>query len=390
MCSLWAETTRKSVDSSEDGDPTGCGNAARVLRCETHARAWTPAPATQPKSNLQQPPPKDNQVKIGVFCSGGDAPGMNACVRGVVRCAAANDHEVVGIRRGYQGLLEEDFFRDREGAPRLHPRNVAGWGQLGGARLRSSRSKDFRSADGQQRAADVLRKHKIDALIPIGGDGTFHGCVKLSSRWDGSVIGCPGTIDNDLVGTDFTIGFSTAVQTAVEAVDKIRDTAESHERMFLIEVMGRHSGFIAVHTAIAGGAEAVCIPETPTDLDTLLTQLRLLKRRGKSSIMLVVAEGDEGGGAAALNAQLQAVDCPFSTRVVVLGHLQRGGSPSPDDRILGSQLGAFAVEAIQSGHSGCMAGRLGNELTLTPFADTYRGHKPIPASLLELLEILAN
>ena len=329
-------------------------------------------------------------MRIGVFCSGGDAPGMNACVRGVVRTAISAGHEVVGIKRGYQGLLDEEFWQGPTGTMQLGRRDVVGWVQLGGAILRSSRSDEFRTEAGQQKAAEILRTHRIDALVPIGGDGTFHGAVALSKLWNGRIVGCPGTIDNDLIGSDFTIGFSTAVQTAVEAVDKIRDTAESHERMFLIEVMGRHSGFIAVHTAIGCGAEAVCIPETPTDIEAIVRHLGVLRDRGKASIMMIVAEGDERGGAEELNAQLQAANCPFSTRVAVLGHLQRGGQPSPADRILGSQLGAFAVQSLLAGENGVMAGRIGNDLVLTPFQDTYQQHKPIPSNLLDLLEVLAT
>ncbi len=329
-------------------------------------------------------------MRIGVFCSGGDAPGMNACVRAVVRAALSEGHEVVGIRRGYQGLLEEDFWQSHAGAQRISLRDVSGWVQRGGAMLRSSRSDEFRTEVGQQRAAEVLTKHRINALIPIGGDGTFHGAVALARYWDGLIVGCPGTIDNDLIGSDFTIGFATAVQTAVEAVDKIRDTAESHERMFLIEVMGRHSGFIAVHTALGCGAEAVCIPETTTEIEAILRRLAVLKKRGKGSVMMIVAEGDEEGSADVLNQRLQAAGCPFPSRVVILGHLQRGGRPSPQDRILASQLGAFAVQSILEGKTGAMAGRLGHELVLTPFEETYAEHKPIPSNLLQLLDVLAS
>ena len=249
-------------------------------------------------------------MRIGVFCSGGDAPGMNSCVRAVVRAAIAAGHEVVGVRRGYQGLLDEDFYVGQRGASQMQLRSVSDWTRHGGAFLRSSRSEEFRTPQGLQKAAEILAKHEIDALVPIGGDGTFRGAMALAEHWDGRIVGCPGTIDNDLLGTDFTIGFSTAVSTAVDAVDKIRDTAESHERMFLIEVMGRHSGFIAVHTALASAAETVCIPETPTDLDEIVRNLRALKDRGKTSIMMIVAEGDERGGAQILYEQLKAANCP--------------------------------------------------------------------------------
>ena len=329
-------------------------------------------------------------MRIGLFCSGGDAPGMNACVRAAVRAGIAAGHEMVGIRRGYQGLLEEDFFVTREGHPVMTLRSVSDWARHGGTFLRSSRSDIFRTTAGQQQAAENLTRHGIDALIPIGGDGTFHGAVALSEYWDGQIVGCPGTIDNDLQGTDFTIGFSTAVSTAVEAVDKIRDTAESHERMFLVEVMGRHSGYIAVYTAVGAGAETVCIPETNTELDSIVANLQALRERGKTSVMMVVAEGDEGGGATAMEERLQNAGCPFSTRVVILGHLQRGGAPTPEDRILASQLGHWAIRVIGAGRSGVMVGREGALLRETPFAQTYAEHRPIPQDLLELVATLSR
>ncbi|MFP8871136.1 MAG: ATP-dependent 6-phosphofructokinase [Myxococcota bacterium] len=329
-------------------------------------------------------------MRIGAFCSGGDAPGMNACVRAVVRRAVSEGHEVVGIHRGYQGLLDEDFFINLAGDAKMVLRSVSDWSRLGGARLRSSRSDAFRTLEGQQQAIANLDKHRIEALVPIGGDGTFHGAVDLGRQWSGRIVGCPGTIDDDLIGTDFTIGFSTAVQTAVEAVDKIRDTAESHERMFLIEVMGRHSGFIAVHTALAAGAECVCIPETRTDVAAITKQLCALKSRGKSSIMMIVAEGDQEGDVAQLVKQLKAAGNPFSTRCIVLGHLQRGGIPTPEDRLLASTVGDFAVESILNGKTGVMAGIVGGHRHLTPFEETYAEHKPIPPKHLALIERMSN
>ena len=329
-------------------------------------------------------------MKIGVFCSGGDAPGMNACVRAVVRSAMGAGHQVVGIRRGYQGLLDEDFFINPAGQPLMTLRCVSDLSKLGGTILASSRSDEFRSEAGQEKAAGLLKKHAIDALVPIGGDGTFHGAVALAQRWDGQIVGCPGTIDNDLLGSDYTIGFATAVQTAVEAVDKLRDTAESHYRMFLVEVMGRHSGYIALYTALAAGAEVVAIPETPTDVTEIIEQLKILKSRGKHSIMIVVSEGDEMGGAENLNANLCKAGCPFQTRILTLGHLQRGGSPAPADRILASRLGDFAVRAILDGQTGAMAGEVKGELVLTPFRETYDHHKPLPEGFVRLLETLAN
>ena len=329
-------------------------------------------------------------MRIGVFCSGGDAPGMNACVRAVARSAISAGHEVIGIRRGFQGLLDEDFLTTADVKPLMTLRSVSDLSKLGGTILRSSRSDEFRTEAGQKKAAGNLRKHGINALIPIGGDGTFHGAVALAKYWDGQIVGCPGTIDNDLIGTAFTIGFATAVDTAVDAVDKLRDTAESHERMFLVEVMGRHSGYIALYTALAGGAEVVAIPETTTDIVGILDQLTALKNRGKKSIMVIVAEGDEYGSAEKLNGDLVAAGCPFPTRVVTLGHLQRGGSPVPADRILASRVGDFAVRSILAGHTGAMSGELSGKLVLTPFEETYAQHKPVPEEFVALLQTLAT
>ncbi|MBB75786.1 MAG: 6-phosphofructokinase [Planctomycetaceae bacterium] len=329
-------------------------------------------------------------MRIGVFCSGGDAPGMNACVRAIVRAGIVGGHEMIGIRRGYQGLLDEDLFITRDGERQMTLRSVSDWARHGGTFLRSSRSEAFRSLAGQQQAAEILTRHRIDALIPIGGDGTFHGAVALAQHWPGQIVGCPGTIDNDLQGTDFTIGFSTAVATAVAAVDKIRDTAESHERMFLVEVMGRHSGYIAVHTAIGAGAETICIPETETDIGGIVGNLQVLRQRGKTSVMMVVAEGDEGGGAEALQQRLQAAGCPYSTRVVILGHLQRGGTPTPEDRLLASQLGHWAIRALGAGSTGVMVGRVGASLCEVPFEETYARQRTIPEDLLELVATLSH
>jgi 6-phosphofructokinase 1 len=329
-------------------------------------------------------------MRIGVFCSGGDAPGMNACLRAVVRAAVGAGHEVIGIRRGYQGLLDEDFYVHSDGQPRMPLRSVSDILRWGGTIIRTSRCQEFFSDEGQQKAAAILQKHKVDALLPIGGDGTFRGAVALARYWPGQVIGCPGTIDNDLIGSDYTIGFHTAVGTAVDAVDKLRDTAASHERLFIIEVMGRHSGYIALYTALMAGAEIACLPETVATVDAINRRICELKGRGKSSLLVIVAEGDETGGAMRLHEQLKATSCPFSTRVVILGHVQRGGSPSPVDRLLGSRLGDFAVRSILAGHSGAMAGEVGGKLLLTPLADTFAAHRPVPLELIELLDRLSR
>jgi 6-phosphofructokinase 1 len=269
-------------------------------------------------------------------------------------------------------------------------RSVSDLARVGGTILHSRRSQKFRTEEGQKLAAANLRKHEIDALIPIGGDGTFHGAVELSDHWDGQIVGCPGTIDNDLLGTDYTIGFATAVHTAVRAIDILRDTAQSHERMFVVEVMGRHSGYIGLYTALAGGAEVACVPETETDIKKIVEHLHVLKNRGKESIMMIVAEGDELGGAEVLNKDLIEAGCPFPTRVLTLGHLQRGGSPVPADRILATELGEFAVRSILEGHTGVMAGRVYRALKLTKFEDTYATHKPVPEELVRLLGTMAQ
>ncbi len=329
-------------------------------------------------------------MRIGVFCSGGDAPGMNACTRAVVRAATTQGHEVVGIRRGYQGLLDEDFYINAANEPLMDARSVSGIIGWGGTVLRTSRSPEFQTDAGQQKATAILRKHRIDALVAIGGDGTYRGAIALARFWDGQIIGCPGTIDNDLVGTDFTIGFHTAVNTAVEAVDKLRDTAESHERMFIVEVMGRHSGYIALFTALAAGAEIACLPETATTAEEIIAQLHELRRRGKRSIIIVVAEGDELGGAVKLSERLDQLGCPYSSRVVILGHIQRGGSPSPNDRILAGRMGDFAVESILAGKTGQAVSVVSGQMTLVPFSEAASGHHTVPADYVRLLDVLAQ
>ena len=328
---------------------------------------------------------KKQTKRIGIFCSGGDAPGMNACVRGAVRTADSLGYEVVGIKRGYQGLINRKFWKDPSGEELLTAFRVASWAGHGGAHLRSSRSEEFRTPEGRQKAAQVLRDNKIDALIPIGGNGTIAGAIALSEAWDGQIVACPGTIDNDLHGTDYTIGFSTAVETAVEAVDRISDTASSHDRMFLVEVMGRHSGYIALHTALASGADVIAIPETDTNFPEIVSHLKRLKANGRMMAIMIVAEGDEKGGAVAINQQLMEYDCPFKTRTVVLGHLQRGGVPTPEDRRRATHLGAAAVNAIAAGETGVMVGTSDDSAITTPLLKAIRSHRPVPESLLKLL-----
>ena len=258
---------------------------------------------------------------------------------------------MVGICRGYQGLLNEDFFRDADGAPLMGLRSVSGTREHGGTVLRTSRCEEFRTEAGLSKAAAVLQKHASTPWCPSAATAPSTAPWRCASIGTARSSAAPARSTTIWSGTDYTIGFATAVQTAVEAVDKLRDTAESHERMFLVEVMGRHSGYIALYTALAGGAEVVCHPRDPTDVPAIVEHLKLLKSRGKRSIMVVVAEGDESGGAVKLQMTvLKAAGCPFETRVVMLGHLQRGGSPVPADRILATRLGDFAVESLLAGH----------------------------------------
>ncbi len=329
-------------------------------------------------------------MRIGVLCSGGDAPGMNAALRSIVRTAVTCGDEVVGIRHGYEGLLNEEFYHNGDGSILMGMRSVSGLSRMGGTILNSSRCKRFETPEGIRLGADVLKKHKIDALIPIGGNGTLAGALDLAKVWDGQIIGLPGTIDNDLLGTDLTIGLSTAVDTAVEAVDKLRDTAGSHDLMFFVEVMGRHCGDIALLTAIASGAELVFIPEMEEPTDKVIKKLRKIQDAGKKSVMAIVAEGDESGGAFNLQKQLHEAGNPFDSRCVVLGHVQRGGSPVPRDRILATELGNFAVSALIHGETGKMAGKIKGEPTLTSFEACIAGHKKVDGERLRLLSILGS
>ncbi|MDO4570223.1 MAG: ATP-dependent 6-phosphofructokinase [Planctomycetia bacterium] len=328
-------------------------------------------------------------MKIGVLCSGGDSPGMNACIRSIVRTALQRGHEIVGFMDGYQGILDEDFYFAAAGMSRFLMRTVSGLSKKGGTILNSSRCPEFATVAGMQKAADILRKLEIDALIPIGGNGTLTGAHEFRQYWDGRIVGCPGTIDNDLCATDFTIGFKTAVQTAVDAIDKLRDTAASHHRMFLVELMGRHCGFITLHAAIAAGCEVACIPEAPVSVEKIVEHLASLKKLGKSSIIMAVAEGYHEG-VISLQEKLKAAGAPFSMRAVVLGHLLRGGDPCPDDRILATQTGNLAVEAILRGETDKMAGVLHNQPTLSPLVDAIAEHRKVPQELIDLLNCVSK
>jgi 6-phosphofructokinase 1 len=320
-------------------------------------------------------------LRFAVLTSGGDAPGMNAALRGVVREAGALGHVVLGVQRGYYGLLKEDLHP-------LGPRDVSNILQRGGTFLRTSRCPEFATPEGLKKAAETLRAHSVDALIAIGGNGTLTGCMHLAEHWDGQILGLPGTIDNDLFGTDETIGYDTAITTALDAIDKIRDTAESHERYFLVEVMGRDAGFIALQVALAGGAEEVLVPEETPDFAAMLARLHKGKKAGKTSSILIVAEGAYPGGATAVADELRKLGGD-DYRVSVLGHVQRGGTPSARDRMLATRLGAFAVRAASAGETGRMVGLAGGELVLVPFADAVGRKKDLDRDLLALARRLA-
>ena len=319
---------------------------------------------------------------IAVVTSGGDSPGMNAAVRAVVRTATLQDMEVTGFHRGYEGLMEDD------GIPftRYDVRNII---HRGGTFLQTARCAAFRTPEGRAIAAENLRKRGIEGLVVIGGDGSFTGAKLLSEEHNIKVMGCPGTIDNDLFGTDYTIGYQTAVDTAVEAVDKIRDTAASHNRLFFVEVMGRDAGFIALRTGIAAGAEGVLIPETPTDIHRLVRYLKTDFQKKRRSGIIIVAEGDDGGGAYDIARKVQAEFPDWETKVTVLGHIQRGGKPNAFDRILASRLGHAAVLALQSGRNLEMVGVQGSEVVYVPLEQAIKHHATISPYLLELVDALS-
>lgn len=319
--------------------------------------------------------------KIGVLTSGGDAPGMNACIRAVVRCGVKHKLEVIGIRRGYAGLLEGDLVR-------LDARAVANIIQRGGTILETARCEEMKTAEGVKKAVQILQRKGIEGLITIGGGGTFRGAVALAEVGEIKVIGIPGTIDNDVYGTDYAIGFDTAINTALDAIDKIRDTAGSLQRPFFIEVMGRDRGFIALDVGIAGGAEDILIPETETKIEELCLDIRRSFMRGKKSSIVIVAEGDEAGGVFPVAQQVWE-RLRLDYRVCVLGHIQRGGSPTARDRILASKLGVAAMDALADGKSGYMVGELNGKIVFTPLKETWERRKELDNNLLQLMKVLA-
>jgi 6-phosphofructokinase 1 len=321
--------------------------------------------------------------KIALLTSGGDAPGMNAAIRAVVRTATYNNMEIWGIRRGYQGLTEGDMFE-------MKAKDVSNIIARGGTILKTARSKAFMTPEGRQKAYDNLKERGIEGLILIGGDGTFRGAVEFFNQYSIPAVGLPGTIDKDLAGTDYTIGFDTAVNTAVDAIDKIRDTAEAHDRLFIVEVMGRDAGYIALHSGLACGAEDILIPEVDTEVDMVLRRIAHDERRKKTVHILVVSEGDDlEGGAAGLFERIKRDFPKLDTRMCVLGHIQRGGAPTCADRILAGRLGYAAVEALRSGRTQVMAGIVHDEIVYTPFEQAVKQHATMNRDMLQMIRVLA-
>ena len=324
-----------------------------------------------------------SQIKcIGILTSGGDAPGMNAAIRAVTRAAIYNGFEVKGIYRGYKGLITGEI------AP-FKTQNVSNIIQQGGTILKTSRCQEFETPEGRKTAYDTLVKEGIDALVVIGGDGTLTGARIFASEFNFPIVGLPGTIDNDLFGTDTTIGYDTALNTIMEAVDKIRDTATSHERLFFIEVMGRDAGFLALNGAIATGAEAAIIPEISTEVDQLEELIKNGFRKSKNSSIVLVAESPTTGGAMHLAERVQKEYPQYDVRVTILGHIQRGGSPTAHDRILASRMGSAAIDALLEDQRNVMIGIRNNEIEYVPFNKAIKNDKPIDRELLNTLRRLS-
>jgi 6-phosphofructokinase 1 len=322
--------------------------------------------------------------KIGVLTSGGDSPGMNAAIRAVVRTCAYHHIECIGIYRGYQGMIEGDFKE-------MGARSVNNIVNKGGTVLKSARSLEFKTPEGRKKAHENLVKAGIDALVVIGGDGTFTGGLLFNTEFNFPVMGIPGTIDNDIFGTSHTLGYDTALNTVVEVIDKIRDTASSHNRLFFVEVMGRDAGHIALNAGIGAGAEEILIPEEDLGLERLLESLKKSKASGKSSSIVVIAEGDKiGKNVFELKDYVEANLPEYDVRVSVLGHMQRGGSPSCFDRVLASRLGVKAVESLLEGKSNYMVGLQNDTVNLTPLEQAIKGKSEIDRELLRVSDIMST
>ncbi|MCB0659905.1 MAG: 6-phosphofructokinase [Saprospiraceae bacterium] len=320
--------------------------------------------------------------RIAVLTSGGDAPGMNAAVRAVVRASVYHDLHIYGIYRGYDGMVEGKIKR-------LEAGDVANIIQRGGTILKTARSEAFRTAEGRKKAYENLKANDIDGVVVIGGNGTYTGADVFSKEYNIAMVGLPGTIDNDIYGTDYTIGFDTAINTAIEAVDKIRDTADSHNRIFFVEVMGRHSGYIALHTGIGSGAGAIFLPETNTTVQELCEHLALSIKRQKLFNLVIVAEGNQNGDATTLAKEVKALSPEYDIKVTIIGHLQRGGAPTAMDRVLASRMGHSAVQSLMRGESGVALGIINDKIIFTPFHEAINKTKPINKQLIRMAEILA-
>jgi len=322
------------------------------------------------------------QIKnIGLFTSGGDAPGMNAAIRAVVRSAIYYNLGVTGIRRGFEGMINGDMFP-------MNIKSVSNIIQRGGTILKTARSEKFKTVEGRKAAYEQLKKNNIDALIAIGGDGTFRGAKEFTQEFDIPIVGLPGTIDNDLCGTDFTIGYDTAINTVINAVDKIRDTAESHNRLFIVEVMGRDSGLIALRTGIAAGAETIMIPEGNTDIQALFDRLEN-GRPDKTSKIIMLAENGKSGDAFEVGRLVKERFPNHDTRVSILGHIQRGGSPTCMDRVLASRTGVAGVEALIAGKKNVMVGLVHNQIAFTPFENATKHVTELDRDFLKIVEMLS-
>ena len=322
--------------------------------------------------------------KVGVLTSGGDSPGMNAAIRSVVRTCAFHNIECIGIYRGYQGMIEGDFKE-------MGPRSVNNIVNKGGTILKSARSSEFKTLEGRKKAHENLVKAGVDALVVIGGDGTFTGGLLFSTEFNFPIMGIPGTIDNDIFGTSHTLGYDTALNTVVEVIDQIRDTASSHNRLFFVEVMGRDAGHLALNAGIGAGAEEILIPEEDLGLERLLESLQKSKASGKSSSIVVIAEGDKiGKNVFELKDYVEANLPEYDVRVSVLGHMQRGGSPSCFDRVLASRLGVKAVESLLEGKSSYMVGLHNDKVSLTPLVQAIKGKTVVDRELLRVSEIMST
>jgi 6-phosphofructokinase 1 len=326
---------------------------------------------------------KKKITKIGVLTSGGDSPGMNAAIRAVVRTGIYHGLEVYGIMRGYSGMVEGDIVK-------LENRSVANIIQRGGTMLKTSRCYEFLTAEGRAKAYENLKKHGIEGLVIIGGDGSFKGAQIFSNEYDIPCVGLPGTIDKDIAGTDFTIGFDTAVNTAVEAIDKIRDTADAHDRLFIVEVMGRDAGYIALHSGISTGAEHILIPEKKTKVADLIASFQEKEKRRKLVNIIVIAEGDDFGGADELAKLLKKEIPQLDLRVCILGHIQRGGAPSCFDRVIASRMGYHAVECLLEERFNVFIGIVNNKICYTPINEAVKKKQRISDEWMKIVKILAT